>query len=86
MASNPKGFFRFAARYYPLLIDLFYRSEGVTEADLRDLTTHSRNEGDPIPSHVSDQLISIGMIEAQCRPLANCMQFAGNLPALQRLT
>lgn len=64
MASNPKGFFRFAARYYPLLIDLFYRSEGVTEADLRDLITRSRNEGDPIPSHVSDQLISIGMIEA----------------------
>lgn len=29
MTANPQSFFRFAARYYPLLIDLFYRFEGV---------------------------------------------------------
>lgn len=32
MASNPQLFFRFAARHYPLLIDLFYRLEWVTLA------------------------------------------------------
>lgn len=37
MAFNPQGFFRFAGRYYPLLLDLFYRGPGFTEADLRDL-------------------------------------------------
>lgn len=63
MASNPQTFFRFAARYYPLLIDLFYRSEGVAEADLRDLIGRSRSEGDPAVSHVSDQLLAFGIIE-----------------------
>lgn len=37
MAANPQSFFRFAARYYPLLLNLFYRREGFTEADLRNL-------------------------------------------------
>lgn len=63
MTSNPQAFFRFAARYYPLLIDLFYRSEGVTEADLCDLISRSRSEGDPAPSHVSDQLLAFGIVE-----------------------
>ena len=43
MATNPHGFFRFAARYYPLLLDLFYRREGFTEADLRGLITNLSN-------------------------------------------
>jgi len=63
MASNPQAFFRFAARYYPLLIDLFYRSEGVTEADLRDLINRTRSEGEPAASHVSEQLLTFGIIE-----------------------
>jgi len=37
MAANPQGFFCLAARYYPLLLDLFYLREGLTEADLRHL-------------------------------------------------
>ena len=63
MASNPQAFFRFAGRHYALLIDLFYRSEGVTEADLRDLIARSRSEGDPLPAHVSEQLLGFGIIE-----------------------
>jgi hypothetical protein len=63
VTANPQSFFRFAARYYSLLIDLFYRSEGVTEADLRDLITRSRSEGDPAPSHVTEQLLGLGIIE-----------------------
>jgi hypothetical protein len=63
MAANPQSFFRFAARYYPLLLDLFYRREGFTEADLRNLIEGIASEGDPNPSTVIDQLLSFSIIE-----------------------
>jgi len=63
MATNPQSFFRFAGRYYPLLLDLFYRTEGFTEADLRDLIVSIRAEGDPLSSTIIEQLISFGIIE-----------------------
>lgn len=63
MAANPQGFFRFAARYYPLLLDLFYRREGFTEADLRSLIATLSTESDPSPVNIIDQLLSFGIIE-----------------------
>lgn len=63
MASNPQSFFRFAARYYPLLLDLFYRREGFTEADLSNLIEGSRSDEDPAPGAVIDQLQSFCNIE-----------------------
>lgn len=63
MAANPQSFFRFAARYYPLLLDLFYRREGFTEADLRNLIEGLASEGDPGPATVIDQLLSFSIIE-----------------------
>lgn len=63
MAANPQSFFRFAARYYPLLLDLFYRREGFTEADLRNLIESLGTEGDPGPATVIDQLLSLNIIE-----------------------
>ncbi len=63
MATNPQSFFRFADRHYPLLLDLFYRSTGLTEADLRDLIETSRSEGDPGSATIINQLISLGIIE-----------------------
>lgn len=63
MAANPQSFFRFAARYYPLLLDLFYRREGFTEADLRNLLEGFHTEGDPGPATVIDQLLSFSIIE-----------------------
>ncbi|MDK9706395.1 MAG: hypothetical protein OEL83_05035 [Desulforhopalus sp.] len=63
MAANPQSFFRFAARYYPLLLDLFYRREGFTEADLRNLIEGIASEGDPGPMTVIDQLLSFSIIE-----------------------
>lgn len=63
MAANPQSFFRFAAKYYPLLLDLFYRREGFTEADLRDLIEALRNEGDAGAEKVIDQLQSLSLIE-----------------------
>lgn len=63
MATNPQSFFRFADRHYPLLLDLFYRSTGLTEADLRDLIDVSRTEGDPGSATIINQLSSHGIIE-----------------------
>ncbi|RPJ14693.1 MAG: hypothetical protein EHM37_05320 [Deltaproteobacteria bacterium] len=63
MAVNPQIFFRFAARYYPLLLDLFYRREGFTEADLRNLIEGLGSDGDPGPATVIDQLLSFALIE-----------------------
>jgi hypothetical protein len=63
MAANPQSFFRFAARYYPLLLDLFYRREGFSEADLRDLIETIRTEGDPGSEKIVDQLLSFSIIE-----------------------
>ncbi len=63
MAANPQTFFRFAARYYPLLLDLFYRREGFTEADLRNLIEGLGSDGDPGQATVIDQLLSFAIIE-----------------------
>ncbi|OKY76481.1 MAG: hypothetical protein BM485_04420 [Desulfobulbaceae bacterium DB1] len=63
MATNPQSFFRFADRHYSLLIDLFYRGTGLTEADLRDLIEASRSEGDPGSATTINQLASFGIIE-----------------------
>ena len=63
MAANPQSFFRFAVRYYPLLLDLFYRREGFAEADLRNLIEGSRSDEDPAPATVIDQLQSFNFIE-----------------------
>ena len=67
MAANPQSFFRFAARYYPLLLDLFYRREGFSEADLRNLIETNRTEGDPDPAKVIDQLQSLSYHRAYSR-------------------
>jgi hypothetical protein len=63
MAANPQSFFRFAARYYPLLLDLFYRREGFSEADLRNLIEAFRSEGDAGSEKVIEQLQSFSIIE-----------------------
>lgn len=63
MAANPQSFFRFAARYYPLLLDLFYRREGFTEADLRHLIEELSSAGDPGLDTVIDHLLSFSIIE-----------------------
>jgi hypothetical protein len=61
MAANPQGFFRFAARYYSLLLDLFYRREGFTEADLRYLIVSQCSQDDPAPATIIDQLLSFSL-------------------------
>ncbi len=63
MSLNPQAFFLFAAKHYGLLKDLFYRSGGFTDADLRELILRNRNEDDPIPDYVADQLVKLRIIE-----------------------
>ncbi len=63
MIANPQNFFRFAARYYSLLQDLFYSQEGFSEADLRNLMESTRSEGDADPTKVIEQLQLLRIIE-----------------------
>ena len=63
MTSNPQNFFRFAANNYSLLVDLFYRREGVNDVDLFALIKRHRSEEDPTVYHVADQLLKLGFLE-----------------------
>ncbi len=92
MSLNPQAFFTFAAKHYGLLKDLFYRSGGFTDADLRELILRNRNEDDPSPEYVADQLVKLRIIEPSpdatahneiTNPVRNLMRF---LLQEQRLT
>ena len=92
MIANPQSFFRFAAQYYPLLRDLYYRSGGFNDADLRELILRHRSGDDPAPHYLADQLLRLGIIETtpeatasyeMTRPVKNLMRF---LLQEQRLT
>ncbi|MEW6486625.1 MAG: hypothetical protein AB1578_01760 [Thermodesulfobacteriota bacterium] len=63
MATDPQGFFQFAADHYPLLVDLYYRVEGVNDAELLALAERHRSERDPSPSYVADRLLKLGILE-----------------------
>jgi hypothetical protein len=64
MATDPQAFFRFAADHYDLLVDLFYRSEGVNDGELLALVERHRSPSDPSPQYVADQLVKLGLLEA----------------------
>lgn len=92
MSLNPQAFFSFAAKQYGLLKDLFYRSSGITDADLRELIIRNRNDNDPAPDHLADQLVKLRIIEPSpdatahyeiTSPVKNLMRF---LLQEQRLT
>lgn len=63
MASNPQGFFRFAAQHYSILEDLYYRGEGVNEAELQGIIMRSRQADGPSPLYLIEQLQKLGIIE-----------------------
>jgi hypothetical protein len=63
MATNPQYFFRFAADHYPLLVDLFYRTEGVNDIELLALVQRHRSDTDPSAHHVVDQLLKLSILE-----------------------
>lgn len=63
MISDPQSFFRFAARFYPLLSDLYYRAEGLSDGDLLDLIRRHLVPDDPSCEHIMDRLIKLCIIE-----------------------
>jgi hypothetical protein len=64
MTANPQHFFRFAASHYLLLVDLFYRREGVNDVELYAMIERRRSEEDPSVYHVADQLLKLGILES----------------------
>ncbi len=60
---SPRAFFRFAADHSDLLTDLFYRSAGITEAELEELVLRRRRDHDPAPHRVVAQLERLGFME-----------------------
>lgn len=64
MATDPQAFFRFSAEHYDLLVDLFYRTEGVNDVELLALVERHRSPSSPSPYYVADQLVKLGILEA----------------------
>ncbi len=63
MATDPQGFFRFAADHYLLLVDLFYRAEGVNDAELLALVERHRDARSPAAPYVAEQCRGLGILE-----------------------
>ena len=63
MITDPQSFFRFAARFYPLLSDLYYRSEGLSDGDLIDLIESHLSPDDATAEHIMERLIDLCIIE-----------------------
>ncbi len=61
---SPLTFFRFASDHSALLIDIFYRSAGMNDAEIRDLVIRHQKPSDPSPHRVIDQLEKLGILEA----------------------
>lgn len=91
-AVNPQTFFRFAADNHALLVELYQRRDGITEAELLQLIRRFAGEGSPSASYVVDRLRELGFIDyaphataqyEMTRPFAELM---GSLLREYRLT
>ncbi|MCK5134047.1 MAG: hypothetical protein KAR40_18095 [Candidatus Sabulitectum sp.] len=63
MVTDPKAFFRFAAKYYSILSDLYYCEDGLTDGELIDLIGRHLADDDPSGLHVMDRLQQLWIIE-----------------------
>ena len=61
---SPLTFFRFAADHSALLTDIFYRSAGLNDAELRELVIRYQRPSSPSPHRVIEQLEKLGILEA----------------------
>ncbi len=61
---SPLTFFRFAADHSALLTDIFYRSAGLNDAELRKLVIRHQKPSAPSPHRVIEQLEKLGILEA----------------------
>lgn len=62
-AVNPQTFFRFAADHHELLVELYQRRDGITEAELLQLVRRFSAEGGPSASYLVDRLRELGFID-----------------------
>jgi len=62
-AVNPQTFFRFAADHHELLVELYQRRDGITEAELLQLVRRFSGEGGPSASYLVDRLRELGFID-----------------------
>jgi hypothetical protein len=62
-AVNPQTFFRFAADHHELLVALYQRRDGITEAELLQLVRRFSAEGGPSASYLVDRLRELGFID-----------------------
>ena len=60
---NPQTFFRFAADHHELLVELYQRRDGITEAELLQLARGFSSEGGPTASYLVDRLRELGFID-----------------------
>ncbi|MEI6810081.1 MAG: hypothetical protein WCN95_15290 [bacterium] len=60
---NPQTFFRFAADHHELLVELYQRRDGITEAELLQLVRRFSGEGGPSASYLVDRLRDLGFID-----------------------
>ena len=60
---NPQTFFRFAADHHELLVELYQRRDGITEAELLQLARRFSAEGSPSANYLVDRLRELGFID-----------------------
>jgi len=89
---NPQTFFRFAADNHELLVELYQRRDGITEAELLKLVRDFTADGRPSANYILDRLRELGFIDyaphasaqyEMTRPFAELM---GSLLREYRLT
>ncbi|MFO8071743.1 MAG: hypothetical protein R6V85_07690 [Polyangia bacterium] len=62
-AVNPRTFFRFAAEHHALLTELYYRREGLPDAELLELIRRHSDLQSPSASYLRDRLLELGILE-----------------------
>ena len=81
---NPQTFFRFAADHHALLTDLYYKQDGLSEAELLELIRRHADDATPSALYMRDRLVGIGVLESaphataqfeMVRPVARLMGF-----------
>ncbi len=60
---NPQTFFRFAADYHELLVELYQRRDGITEAELLQLVRRFTTDGRPTATYLVERLRDLGFID-----------------------
>lgn len=63
MITDPQAFFRFVADHNPLVTDLYYRAEGLSDLDVMALIARHEEPGAPNASHVMGRLAGLRIIE-----------------------